>query len=116
MKKTTLILLLALPFMGKAQMGDKTKHMIAGHVTSTTVGVITYKFTNKPLLSGTVGFLAGVLVSDLKERYDRSQGREYSTQDLVSGIWGSSVGFACTIPLTDIMRRNKNNRNQIKNK
>ena len=106
MKKLIIILLLS-PLAMFGQMGDKTKHMVCGNLISTSVGLTLYKITDKPFLSGLIGFGASILAGHLKEEYDLYNGRVYDKQDLTATIWGGAIGWVIEIPIIDIDRKNR---------
>ena len=96
MKKLITILIL-LPLFSFSQIDDKVLHNYAGAGASIIGGYAIYKITNKPALGYAGGFALGVLAGIVKERYDKSQGREFSNLDLQATAWGSAIGTVVLI-------------------
>ena len=111
MKKLILILLL-LPLMAKAQFikDDKLKHKLASHLIVHAGGYMMYKASNRAGLSIATSIAASLLTGYFKESYDKSQGREFSNDDMGANINGILVGAICLavqINLNQIKIHNK---------
>jgi len=111
MVKLILILLL-LPIMAKAQFikDDKLKHKLVSHTIVQGGGYAMYKATNRAGLSIATSIAASLLTGYFKESYDKSQGREFSKDDIGANINGILVGAIClavTINLNQIKIHNK---------
>ena len=104
-----ILLILLFPLSLFSQMDDRDKHMFAGNIISTGVGVTTYQLTNKPFLSVSAGFVSGVLAGILKEEvYDKRWGKGvYSKTDMYDTTWGSTVGSIIVIVYIDVKRKHK---------
>ena len=114
MLKLLIILLLSLcsQFVNGQKDYSRDKHMLAGNIISTGVGIGTYHLTHKMGLSVGVGFASAVLVGYLKEEiYDKRMGKgTYSRLDMMDTGWGASVGSLIVVVYIDVNRKNKQER------
>lgn len=78
----------------KLQIPSDVKHHYAGVAVATTAGAITYKFIERPFVSGLVGFGSAWVAGDIKENwYDGKLGRGVkSIDDKRDTRWGGACG------------------------
>jgi len=105
-----LLIILLIPTLSFGQMGSDTKHKIAGHITSLTVGHVVYYKTRKLWISVGAAFLSGVLVGIAKEEYDLYNDGYSTKEDIYDTSWGGAVGtvnFIMTFDLNKGSRKKK---------
>lgn len=87
-KLFSLLLLISYVSIGQTGFG---KHYFAGAIISAATSTAVYKYTNKPLVSSTIGSIVGSGAGVVKEVvWDRGMKKgHYSTDDMAGTICGS---------------------------
>jgi hypothetical protein len=113
MKKLIIIIIALLPLMASAQMDDKLKHKLVSHAIVNIGGYAMYKATNKVGLSMLTSIATSFLIGYGKEKYDQSQGRGFSKDDMIANINGIAVGTVCLAVCIDLNKIKINKREQL---
>lgn len=103
--KNLIIIFALFPLLSFGQMDDKLKHKLVSHSIVHIGGYVMYKAINKVGVSIVVSSLTAYLIGYGKEKYDESQGREFSNEDMFANMNGIVIGALCLGVTIDLNKK-----------